>query len=245
MMIIIDCVNNPFEAASRAVTVAVASERPRAEARRGGMEGKGRSRAMKLSKEQAARNRQRIVEVAAQLFRERGIDGVGVADLMKAAGFTHGGFYNHFPSKEALAAEACGCAFDESISGLKAALAESREDGGAAFSQYLEGFLSSQHRDNLKDGCPTAGLVTDAARQGEPVQAVFAEGIETVLTVFAGHLAAAKGGLEEGDPSAARRRAVALLSEMVGALVLSRAVGTANPLLSEEILNIGRRELCG
>ncbi len=91
---------------------------------------------MKLSKTQAARNRQKIVDVAAQLFRERGVDGVGVADLMKAAGFTHGGFYNHFPSKEALAAEACGSAFQASISGLKAALADRNGDGAALFDTW-------------------------------------------------------------------------------------------------------------
>lgn len=199
---------------------------------------------MKLSKTQAARNRQKIVDVAAQLFRERGVDGVGVADLMKAAGFTHGGFYNHFPSKEALAAEACGSAFEASISGLKAALADRNGDGAALF-RYLEGYLSPGHRDDLKDGCPTAGFVTDAARQGDPVRTAFAEGIETVLAIFAAQLEGAKGGLEEGDPSAARQRAVVLLSEMVGALVLSRAVGNANPLLSEEILNTSRRDLCG
>jgi TetR/AcrR family transcriptional repressor of nem operon len=200
---------------------------------------------MKVSKEQAARNRRKIVDVAAQLFRERGVDGVGVADLMKAAGFTHGGFYNHFPSKEALAAEACGSAFEESIAGLKAALAADPDGSGAALLRYLEGYLSSGHRDDVKGGCPTAGLVTDAARQGDPMRATFAEGIETVLTVFAARLEGAKGGLEEGDPSAARQRAIVLLSEMVGALVLSRAVGSANPPLSDEILNTSRRDLCG
>jgi TetR/AcrR family transcriptional repressor of nem operon len=203
--------------------------------------------AMKLSKEQAAQNRQRIVEVATTLFRERGIDGVGLADLMKAAGFTHGGFYNHFASKEALAAEACRTAFAESLDGLKDALAGKRgdaADASAAWKRYLEGYLSTRHRDDLPQCCPTSGLVVDAARHGDEVQAAYADGLGEVIETFAAVLEERAGGETEGDPRASRDAALRILSELVGAILLSRTLGSVKPGLSREILRASRQGLC-
>ncbi len=99
---------------------------------------------MKISKEQAQKNRQQIIDVASQLFRERGFDGIGVADLMRAAGFTHGGFYGHFESKEALMLAACQHAFDE------AALRWQKQTGAhpIAFESIASKYCSKQHRDN-------------------------------------------------------------------------------------------------
>ena len=195
---------------------------------------------MRLSKEQAARNRQSIIDAAARLFRERGIDGVGVADLMKAAGFTHGGFYNHFSSKEALAAEACTASFEATMAELTATL-EARPPG-PAFSHYLEEYLSPDHRDDPSGGCATASLAVDAWRQGEQVQAAYADGVEGVLSIFAAQLAKSGPG-KKRDPAAARGRAMRLLSEIVGAVVLARAVVGANPALSDAILQASREKL--
>jgi len=195
---------------------------------------------MRLSKEQAARNRQHIIDTASRLCRERGIDGVGVADLMKEAGFTHGGFYNHFASKEALAAEACGAAFEGALSGLMEALGQGRGGSGAALSQYVQQYLTPTHRDDPSGGCPMAALAVDAGRQAEEVQAAYATGLEAVVSVFARQLAQQKAEAKGGD-AASREHAMRLVSEMVGALVLARAVADANPALSEEILSASRR----
>src|SRR5437870_9078504 len=113
---------------------------------------------MKVSREQAAQNRERILHAAAQLFRERGFEGVGVADLMKEAGLTHGGFYGHFSSKEDLMAQACARASARSRS-LWSKLAErSPQD---PLSEIAGVYLTSRHRDNPGEGCLMAALATD------------------------------------------------------------------------------------
>jgi len=212
---------------------------------------------LRLSKEQAAKNRRGIIEAAARLFRERGIDGVGVADLMKAAGFTHGGFYNHFPSKEALAAEACASAFEGEIAEMTKVFEAAKSEPG--FRKYVEKYLSPSHRDQPDGGCPTASLAADAWRQGDEVQAAYTEGIESVLAAFEDRFSKGKTAKldkgskadksdkaradKRGNPEVAREQAVRLLSEIVGALVLSRAVAGANPSLSDEILRISREKL--
>src|SRR5467141_4178532 len=192
---------------------------------------------MKLTKQQAKTNRDAILGTAQRLFRERGFEGVGVADLMREAGFTHGGFYNHFSSKEALAREACG----EALSKANAALADSLQQGkGNPWRRYLGEYLSKEHRDDPGSGCTLGALSADAARQGPELQAGFAEAIEQVIGIVAEHLAQAP----PAEPRAsARARAVQQLSEMIGALVLSRAVAGADPRLSQEILSANRRRL--
>src|ERR1043165_9265950 len=114
---------------------------------------------MKVSREQAARNRERILDTAAQLFRERGFDGIGVADLMKAAGLTHGGFYGHFASKEDLMAQACTRASARSR-GLWTKLAERAPDD--PLSEIAGVYLTSKHRDNPGEGCLMAALASEA-----------------------------------------------------------------------------------
>ena len=142
--------------------------------------------AMRLKKDEAERNRQEILDVAEKLFRERGFDGVGVADLMKAAGFTHGGFYNHFTSKDQLAGQATAAAFARS----NAALAESLDKGGAGgWKAYVRQYLSPGHRDDPAQGCTLAALAPDAARKGPEVQARFAEAIDEIVGVLAADLA--------------------------------------------------------
>src|SRR5439155_6927971 len=115
---------------------------------------------MKVSREQAARNRQRIVEAAAQRFRERGFDGIGVADLMKDAGLTHGGFYGHFASKEDLVAEASARALMRSL----ALFTSVAERGADPLSAIASAYLTSRHRDNPGEGCLLAALGSDVSR---------------------------------------------------------------------------------
>ncbi|HEY0647853.1 TetR/AcrR family transcriptional regulator [Phenylobacterium sp.] len=166
---------------------------------------------MRISKEQAAQNRERVVEAASALFRERGFDGVAVADLMRAAGFTHGGFYNHFPTKEALATESLTRAFDD----MAAVRAKS-----ADMAEMLSGYLSNAARRAPGKTCPAAALAGDVARQPAPVRTAFADGVDAMIESFAAQI---------GGPGA-RERATALLAKMVGGLMLARGVPDDHPL---------------
>lgn len=201
---------------------------------------------MKVSKAQAAENRQGILDAAARLYRERGLTGVGVADITRDAGLTHGGLYRHFESKDALVREACARAFDWSIAPL---------DGhtpNASVADRIQSYLSPQHRDAPGSGCPAAALAVDAARAGGELSQVFAEGIERNIQRFAQLLADAEPAMpavsagtapQDADKTTAaataathRARAVQVLATMVGGLVLARATAAAQPGLSEEIL---------
>ena len=191
---------------------------------------------MRLTKEQATENRQSIIETAGRLFRESGFNGVSVADLMKAAGFTHGGFYNHFPSKEALAASAALAGLQRSNATLTETLREQAGSDHSALWPFMQAYLSSAHRDNRADGCTIASLASDAARQDEQVQASFAQGIDEELDILASSFAKTPAQEQEDMPASARERAVQLLSELVGAIILARAVAQVNLSLSDEIL---------
>lgn len=191
---------------------------------------------MKVSKEKAAAHRSAIVKAAGRLFRERGFDKVGVAEITRAAGLTHGGFYGHFASKEALAAEASGAVFDVALNRLPGGARARTAD----LSGYLDSYLTAQHRDNSADGCPMAAFASDMPRQGDDVQAPFAAGLD-------GYIDRVAALLPVDDPAGAgsgrRDRAIALISALVGGLALSRATAKASPELSAEILSTLRREL--
>jgi TetR/AcrR family transcriptional repressor of nem operon len=190
---------------------------------------------MKVSREQAALNRERIVEVAARLFRERGYEGIGVADLMKSAGLTHGGFYGHFKSKEDLFAEACARGVGESKERWRAGMVE---DPVQALNAITASYLSPAHRDAPGRGCTVAALGTDVARLGNAAgpRRALAQGARTQIDMLAGLLArSADTSTETGEPDAdIRQQAIARYAAMVGAVVLARAVD--DPALSEEIL---------
>lgn len=171
---------------------------------------------MRITRQQAEENRDRVLAAASELFRARGFDGVTVADVMKAAGLTHGGFYNHFPSKEALAAEALGSAW--------ASMAAQRARA-QNLPQLLRAYLSAAARDTPGKACPAAALGGDVSRQTEPVKAAFAQGLEEMIRSVAASL--------PGEPACARRRAVALVTRMVGALTLARAAPPGHPLADE------------
>jgi TetR/AcrR family transcriptional regulator, transcriptional repressor for nem operon len=190
---------------------------------------------LRLTKEQAEQNRRLIVETASRMFRLQGLENVSVADVMKEAGFTHGGFYNHFKSKDALATEAVASSFDDAAKNLSEDIA-SGSDLQKALNAILADYLSSAHRDTCTGGCPASAFPVDAARNGKDVQAAFANGIESYLEIFAAQM--------DGDKREARQRAVALLSGIVGALLLSRAVKKARPKLSDELLGSARKQIC-
>ncbi|MFG2651450.1 TetR/AcrR family transcriptional regulator [Streptomyces sp. NPDC048436] len=180
----------------------------------------------RVSQAQAQENRRRVVETASRLFREQGTH-VSVADLMKAAGLTHGGFYKQFASKEALIGEATAHAFQGLTQSRDAGLEQHEGQREAARQELIDVYLSAEHRDNMAGGCPTAALAADMARGQGGGRRVYTEGV----TDFADWLAT------EGPDGITR------LCTMVGALVLARA--TKGSPLSDEILDAAREALTG
>lgn len=188
---------------------------------------------MRVTKEKAAEHRAAIVTAASRLFQQRGFDGVGVAEIMKAAGLTHGGFYGHFASKEALAAEACGEAFLHSMTRLH----PGASDGDIM--DYLDSYLSELHRDHPDKGCPMAAFADEIARQSAPVQSEFTTGTAQFIDVLVQRLEHF-----QGEGTAERRsRAIAILAAMVGGMALARATAGTSPELSAEILASVRAQL--
>ena len=180
---------------------------------------------MRVSRIQAAENRETVINVASRLFRKRGFDGIGLKDLMKSAGLTQGAFYKQFASKEDLAAQASRRAMESATHRWSAATAAKPEDPlGAVIAFYL----SMGHRGEKMDGCPIVALGSDAARQGMDVKASFEAGIKDHLKILGRFIAKTSG--EESDG-----KAMAILSTMVGALTLSRVVN--DPDLAQAFLD--------
>ncbi|RWM87419.1 MAG: TetR/AcrR family transcriptional regulator [Mesorhizobium sp.] len=167
---------------------------------------------MRVSRVQAAENRETVINVASRLFRERGFDGIGLKDMMEAAGLTQGAFYKQFASKDDLAAQAARRAMESAFQRWSAAAAANPEDPlGAVIAFYL----SMDHRADRMDGCPVVALGADAARQGADVKASFEAGVREYLETL---------GNWVGDGEEPSGKAMAILSTMVGAVVLSRVV---------------------
>ncbi|MGR9210329.1 TetR/AcrR family transcriptional repressor of nem operon [Rhizobium leguminosarum] len=182
---------------------------------------------MKITKAQSQENRARIVENASVMFREHGYDGVSVADLMGAAGLTHGGFYKHFGSKADLMAETAASGISQIIN----------QAGGGNIQQFIDFYTSREHRDGRSGGCTMAALSGDAARQSADIKATFAAGIESILdTVERGRV------LGDGDQDKVRAKAIDMFAHLLGAVVLSRACPDDSPL-ADEILDVCRRQI--
>lgn len=179
---------------------------------------------MKVSREQAALNRERIVDVAAKLFREKGYEGIGVADLMKHAGLTHGGFYGHFKSKEDLLTEACQHALDTSL-----ATWQRRIDAnpGQALAGISDAYLSRKHLEQPGSGCLAAALGQDVARIDSEVRPAFTQAAQRQFDLLAGLM-------PDDTPEQRRAAAIATFSTLIGAMVLARAVDDC--ALADEIL---------
>jgi TetR/AcrR family transcriptional regulator, transcriptional repressor for nem operon len=186
---------------------------------------------MKVSREKAAQTRERIVEKAGALFRAKGFGNVGVADIMKAADLTHGGFYGHFDSKDDLSVEASRRTLANSAERWRTIVAEA---GDKPYPALIEHYLTSRHRDEPAGGCALSALGTDAARGNAALRGVFAGGLRAFLDILT-------DALPGFSKPARRRKAVAAMATMVGAVTLARAVD--DPALSEEILDAARQEL--
>lgn len=174
---------------------------------------------MRVSREQVAINRQKILEAASRLFREHGYDAVTVADVMSAAGLTHGGFYGYFKSKDELIAQTLAHVFGQG------------DAGETDLVRYAARYLSSEHRDNIAGGCPTAALGAETVRQTPEARAAMAAGLGKQIE----RLSARGSGDAAYDAAQARRAAIGSWSAMVGAVILARLVD--DPVLSDEVLN--------
>lgn len=171
---------------------------------------------MKVSREQMAENKRRILDVASRLFKDKGFESVSVAEVMKAAGLTHGGFYGHFTSKDDLVAQT-----------LEHALAaDSYGDG--EFSDFVRSYLAPRHRDNPGNGCPTAGLAAAIRHQTPAAKAAMTEGLRAQITRI-------EKALPKKGSTDMRRAAIGSWAAMVGAVILARAVD--DPELSDEVLD--------
>jgi|KBSMisStaDraftv2_1062788.scaffolds.fasta_scaffold615263_2 TetR/AcrR family transcriptional repressor of nem operon len=191
---------------------------------------------MGVSKQQAIENKQAIVAAAARLFRDRGAAAVGLTELTKAAGFTQGGFYNHFKSKDALVAAVMDDAMEGAAAQFAAGIEASRAKAADPLRRQIEWYLSSDHRADIEAGCPLSGFAGDVRRLGEEARQTYAQGLASNFDELA-------KVIDGENPQEKRRKAMVLFSQMVGSLLLSRAVVEADPALADEILENGRRQV--
>ena len=187
---------------------------------------------MRYVKGHGLQTRSRIVENASYGLRQNGADGVSVADLMRLAGLTHGGFYSHFDSREALVIEAFAQAMDRTVADwlkiMKGMPAEER------FDAVVKAYLSPRHRDNRARGCVLPALGADIARSGQKAGRMFAGKFEQMIGMVARLF-------PEKSPKEARQVATSALATMMGSIVLARAAGEKT--LSDDILEAGRQAL--
>ncbi|HEY8008614.1 MAG TPA: TetR/AcrR family transcriptional regulator [Methylocella sp.] len=186
---------------------------------------------MRVSRIQAAENRQTVINVASRLFRERGFDGIGLKDLMKGAGLTQGAFYKQFASKEDLTAQASRRALESAFRRWSDAVAANPEDPLGAVTAF---YLSMGHREERMDGCPIVALGSDAARQGSDVKASFEAGVKAHLELLGRLVGETNGEQPKG-------KAMAILSTMLGALTLSRVVN--DPDLAQAFLDAAAQQV--
>jgi TetR/AcrR family transcriptional repressor of nem operon len=179
---------------------------------------------MRVSREQAEKNHQAVINTASRLFRERGFDGIGLMELMEGAGLTKGGFYKQFASKEDLAAKAAQRSMEMAMERWSTFI---KSNPDVPLEGVLACYLSMGHRDDKAEGCPLVALGADAARQGPDVRASFEAGVKDHLEILKGLMPAAEDG--QADV-----KAMAALALMVGAVTLSRVFNDEN--LSREFL---------
>jgi TetR/AcrR family transcriptional regulator, transcriptional repressor for nem operon len=197
---------------------------------------------MRITQKQSDANKARVIAGASKLFRERGFEGVGVADLMRAAGLTHGGFYNHFASKDELEAEACRQALAVSVDRMSAvAEIEDKAARSAAMVAYRRNYVSKKARDAAAANCPMAAFAGEMPRQSEDVAAAYATGLREYLDAFVAASAGAKAA--RASANRARQKALVEYSMLVGALILARSVAKADPALSDEWLDAANAAL--
>jgi TetR/AcrR family transcriptional repressor of nem operon len=187
---------------------------------------------MRVSRQTLAAHRSAILDQASRLFRGRGLDGVGVADITRAAGLTHGAFYGHFPSKTALAAEACGRSLLQGAGHWRGRAARARAAGRDPLAAIIGGYLTERHRDRPEDGCALATLGPEIARAEPPLRAACDDGVTALTQVLEEEIGAARPEL---DDATRVRRALAVIAALAGGLIIARALA-ADPERSRAAL---------
>ncbi|MFI1359824.1 TetR/AcrR family transcriptional regulator [Streptomyces sp. NPDC020898] len=183
---------------------------------------------MRYTKEHKQETRQRIIETAGRRLKRDGIDGSGVATLMKDAGLTNGTLYAYFTSKDELVAGAVADQMRAQHANIVAHVAPGR----AGLEQLIRWYFSPEQRDSIDDGCPNAALLDEIARAADPTRQAYTDGVLVLVDDFAARLA-------PHDPSSARLRALGLLGMLAGTLQLSRAL--TDRQLSDQLLDQGIR----
>lgn len=185
---------------------------------------------MRVSRAKSIENRELVLDTAAKLFKENGFDGIGVADLMKNAGLTVGGFYKTFESKEDLVAQTCKRACEKSFQRWEELISNPEIED--PLNHIANSYLSTKNRDQLATTCVFSTLAAEVPRHDEAVKQVFADSIESTINLLS---KVSSGETEEEK----RINTVAMLSQWVGALILARAAGKGE--LSEEILEVSKK----
>jgi TetR/AcrR family transcriptional repressor of nem operon len=186
---------------------------------------------VRVSRDETRQNRKRVVAASSALFREKGVDRVGISDLMSEAGLTHGGFYKQFNSKAELVEEACALALEDTMAFWDSYLKGAVEPRAA----FVRAYLSQQHRDGVGEGCLLPALAGEARREPQAIRGVFTQAIRA----YADRL----DQPVEARTSQTRAEALSTLSEMVGAILLARV--SDDPLLSKEILDAACSHILG
>lgn len=179
---------------------------------------------MGASKAAKAATHERILDIAAARIRSDGIDGLAVADLMKEAGMTHGGFYRHFDSQDQLFAEAAQRALTR---GSEWTVAAGHIGGPRGYGKLVDAYLSALHRDQPESGCGIAGIAADVARTSGPARASYTSQVRECLRIVASLL-------DDLDQESAEREAALTVSALVGAITITRALGDSD--ISRELL---------
>lgn len=185
---------------------------------------------MKKSKAETAVTHKKIVEVAAQAFKKQGIDATGVAEIMAAAGLTHGAFYRHFASKEALVAEAAADSMDVFVEAAKSAASK----GQTSFIKYLRGYMTSEIRDGELGGCPVIQMGSELARFDTSTREGVSNGLKELIEIAAKTVQGDSGKSAVDDVTFT-------LSAMIGAITMSRLVD--DDKLSARVLEITKNRL--
>lgn len=188
---------------------------------------------MKVSGKKVAENRAALVDKAMRLLQERGFDGAGVADICREAGLTQGALYGQFGSKNVLAAEAVRKAFADGAATWR----ELNDNAPNPLAAYLDAYLSENHLADVGSGCVLAACLSEVRRQDHAIGAAFTDGFSTMVELMQRALPSAAA------PDDARRRALAVLSGLVGSVAIARAVAPTDPALAQEIIAATRSEL--
>ncbi len=188
---------------------------------------------MRVSGKKVAEHRAALIDTAKRLLQERGFDGAGVVDISREAGLTQGALYGQFGSKDVLAAEAIRKAFADGATAWRTL----GDQGPNPLAAYLDAYLSEAHLTDVGSGCVLAACISEVRRQDQAIGAAFTDGLSRMVELLQDALSSA------AVPDDARRRAIALLSGLVGGVAIARAVAPTDPALAREIISATRSEL--